>query len=72
MSAEHQQYSLEGQPTAIHAYATLNGFKFVQTHSDSAKSGVILKHRTGSQKLLQDVVRGTSYQAVLVYDQTGF
>lgn len=69
MSTEHQQYSLDGQSTAIQAYASLHGFEIVQTYSDSAKSGVVLKHRTGLQQLLQDVVRGTSaYQAILVYD----
>ena len=69
MSTEHQQYSLDGQSTAIQAYASLHGFEIVQTYSDSAKSGVVLKHRTGLQQLLQDVVRGTqAYQAILVYD----
>src|SRR3984885_3017271 len=69
MSTEHQQYSLDGQSTAIQAYASLHGFEIVQTYSDSAKSGVVLKHRTGLQQLLQDVVRGTQgYQAILVYD----
>jgi DNA invertase Pin-like site-specific DNA recombinase len=69
MSTEHQQYSLEGQSTAIQAYASLHGFEIVQTYTDNAKSGVILKHRHGLRQLLQDVVRGTSiYKAILVYD----
>jgi len=69
MSTEHQQYSLEGQAATIRAYASLHGFEVVQTYIDSARSGVILKHRAGLQQLLQDVVRGTPhYKAILVYD----
>ena len=69
MSTEHQQYSLDGQSTAIETYANLHGFEIVQTYSDSAKSGVSLKNRSGLQQLLQDVVRGApSYRAILVYD----
>jgi DNA invertase Pin-like site-specific DNA recombinase len=69
MSTEHQQYSLENQSLAIQKYAELHGFDLVQTYTDSAKSGVVLRLRTGLQQLLQDVVRGTSaYRAILVYD----
>jgi DNA invertase Pin-like site-specific DNA recombinase len=69
MSTEHQQYSLENQSTAIQNYAEVCGFEVVRTYSDAAKSGLVLKHRTGLRQLLQDVVSGTSsYRAILVYD----
>ena len=69
MSTEHQQYSLENQSVAIRKYADLHGFGLVQTYTDTARSGVVLRRRTGLQQLLQDVVRGSSvYRAILVYD----
>ena len=69
MSTEHQQYSLENQSLAIRKYAELHGFDLVQTYTDTARSGVVLRLRTGLQQLLQDVVRGSSaYRAILVYD----
>jgi DNA invertase Pin-like site-specific DNA recombinase len=69
MSTEHQQYSLENQAAAIQRYAEFNGFEIVRTYPDPAKSGVVLKRRTGLQQLLEDVRLGTAaYQAILVYD----
>ena len=69
MSTEHQQYSLENQSLAIQKYAELHGFEIVQTYSDAAKSGVVLKYRTGLRQLLQDVVSAVPpYRAILVYD----
>jgi DNA invertase Pin-like site-specific DNA recombinase len=69
MSTEHQQYSLDNQGVAIQAYAGLHGFSVVQTYTDAAKSGVVLKHRDGLRQLLKDVVSGTpGYKAILVYD----
>jgi DNA invertase Pin-like site-specific DNA recombinase len=69
MSTEHQQYSLENQSSAIQKYAESQGFEVSVTYSDAAKRGVVLKHRKGLQKLLQDVVAGTApYKAILVYD----
>jgi DNA invertase Pin-like site-specific DNA recombinase len=69
MSTEHQQYSLENQTDAIHKYAALRGFEVIQTYSDSAKSGVILRNRPGLQQLLKDVVStAATYRAILVYD----
>jgi len=69
MSTEHQQYSLENQSTAIREYAESHGFEVIRTYSDSARSGVVLKHRAGLRQLLEDVVAGDpGYQAVLVYD----
>ena len=69
MSTEHQQYSLENQSTAIQKYAESHGLEVIQTYSDAAKSGVVLRRRMGLRQLLQDVVGGTApYKAVLVYD----
>jgi DNA invertase Pin-like site-specific DNA recombinase len=45
MSTEHQQYSVDNQRIAIQAYAEAHGFSVVQTYTDEAKSGVVLKHR---------------------------
>lgn len=69
MSTEHQQYSLENQSVAIQVYAESRGFEVVQTYSDVAKSGLVLKYRAGLRQLLQDVVSGkATYRAILVYD----
>jgi DNA invertase Pin-like site-specific DNA recombinase len=69
MSTEHQQYSLESQSTAMQKYAESHDFEVVRTYSDAAKSGIVLKRRTGLQQLLQDVVSGNApYRAILVYD----
>jgi DNA invertase Pin-like site-specific DNA recombinase len=69
MSTEHQQYSLENQSTAIQKYADSHCFEVVRTYSDAAKSGLVLRRRTGLQQLLQDVVSGAAfYRAILVYD----
>jgi DNA invertase Pin-like site-specific DNA recombinase len=69
MSTEHQQYSLENQSTAIKKYAESNNFEIVRTYSDAARSGLVLRRRTGLQQLLKEVVGGTSgYRAILVYD----
>jgi|SRR5581483_11423482 len=66
-STEHQQYSLENQSAAIGRYGCANGFSIVHTYSD-AKSGVLLKHRSGLRQLLQDVVSNPDFKAILVYD----
>ena len=69
MSTDHQQYSLENQSVAIQKYAELHGFEIVCTYTDAARSGVILKHRCGLQRLLADVVSGgQAFKAILVYD----
>jgi DNA invertase Pin-like site-specific DNA recombinase len=69
MSTEHQQYSLDNQTAAIQKYAHTHGFEIVHTYHDEAKSGVVLRHRMGLQRLLQDVVGAAqSYRAILVYD----
>lgn len=69
MSTEHQQYSLENQSATIQNYATRQGFEIVQTYSDAARTGVVLKRRSGLRQLLQDVVAGNApYRVILVYD----
>ena len=69
MSTEHQQYSLENQAAAIQRYAECNGFAVIQTYSDAAKSGLVLKRRPGLRQLLQDVVGGgAAFRAIFVYD----
>lgn len=68
LSTEHQQYLLENQSAAIQKYAESQGFEVVQTYSDAAKSGLVLRHRTGLRQLLQDVVGTPAYRAILVYD----
>jgi DNA invertase Pin-like site-specific DNA recombinase len=69
VSTEHQQYSLENQSSEIRKYAESHGFEIMITYSDAAKSGLVLRHRTGLRQLLQDVVAGTApYRAILVYD----
>ncbi len=69
MSTEHQQYSIENQKSAIADYAQRKGFEVVATYSDSARSGIDLKHRPGLRKLLEDVVAGEQpFEVILVYD----
>jgi DNA invertase Pin-like site-specific DNA recombinase len=69
MSTEHQKYSIENQRAAISEYAGQHGLKITKTYSDAAKSGLLLKRRTGLRQLLRDVVGGNfNYNAVLVYD----
>jgi len=69
MSTEHQQYSLENQAAAIAQYAATKGYEVIRTYEDAAKSGLLLKRRTGLRQLLQDVISGSAgYRAILVYD----
>jgi DNA invertase Pin-like site-specific DNA recombinase len=69
VSTDHQQYSLENQSAAIRKYAELRNFEIPETYTDAARTGVILKRRSGLQHLLADVVSGnTAYRAILVYD----
>jgi DNA invertase Pin-like site-specific DNA recombinase len=66
MSTEHQQYSLDNQSMAIRKYAEAQSFEVVRTYSDAAKSGVVLRHRSGLRQLLKDVVEGAQpYRAWL-------
>ncbi len=68
MSTEHQQYSIDNQSAAIEAYAASHNFAIVHTYSDEAKSGVVLKRRSGLRQLLEDVVGSPNYKTILVYD----
>ena len=69
MSTEHQQYSLQNQAERIKQYADEHNFGVIQTYSDAAKSGLVLRSRKGLQQLLKDVVSGAAgYRAILVYD----
>jgi DNA invertase Pin-like site-specific DNA recombinase len=69
MSTDDQQYSIDNQKAGICEYAARHGFNVVQTYEDSGKSGLVLNHRAGLLKLLQDVLSGkVSYKAILVYD----
>src|SRR5580700_4610602 len=69
MSTEDQKYSLDNQAAAIQKYADLHDFEIVQTYSDTAKSGVVLRNRAALQQLLQDVVGGKPrYRVIFVYD----
>src|SRR5882724_3832115 len=69
MSTEHQQYSLNNQESAIRQYADTNGFVVTQTYTDAARSGVVLKRRSGLRQLLQDAMSGRApYKVILVYD----
>jgi len=69
MSTERQEYSSENQAQAIAQYAENHGFSVVQTYSDPAISGMLLRKRKGLQRLIQDVVQAhASYKAILVYD----
>lgn len=64
-----QEYSLVNQAEAIEQYARQNGFKIVRTYQDAARSGLLLKYRSGLQQLLADIVKGSmNFSAVLVYD----
>jgi DNA invertase Pin-like site-specific DNA recombinase len=69
MSTDRQEYSIANQSQRIADYAARWGFKIVQTYSDPATSGVLLRRRKGLQLLIQDVVnRKALYKAILVYD----
>lgn len=69
MSIDDQRYSIENQKAAILEYAKLHGFEIVRTYADLGKSGIVLKHRTGLHKLLQDVMStAIDYKVILVYD----
>jgi DNA invertase Pin-like site-specific DNA recombinase len=68
MSTEHQQYSLPNQSSAIQQYAQTHGFYVAQTYADPARSGLVLKNRSGLRQLLHDVVNRPAYKIILVYD----
>lgn len=50
-------------------YAEKKGFTITQSYTDAAKSGVVLRRRSGLRQLLQDVIRGhPAFKVILVYD----
>ncbi len=65
MSTDRQEYSVENQSQVIAKYAEIHGFSVVQTYSDPAVSGVLLRRRKGLQNLIQNVVQGVEKQARL-------
>jgi DNA invertase Pin-like site-specific DNA recombinase len=68
MSTDLQKYSFENQRSGIADYALAHDFEVVQTYSDAAKSGLLMKNRNGLKTLLRDVVQNPPYRAILVYD----
>ena len=69
MSTIRQEYSIANQQLAIAEYASLHGFRVIQTYSDPGKSGLELKNRDGLIRLINDVTNGRCpYKAILVYD----
>ncbi|MGD0469170.1 MAG: recombinase family protein [Terriglobales bacterium] len=61
VSTERQEYSLDFQGAGIASYAEHTGFVIVETDRDEAKSCLVMKHRTGLSRLLQDVAAGKHY-----------
>ena len=53
VSTDRQEYSLENQTDEILKYAARYGFSIIQTYSDPAISGVLLRKRKGLQKFIQ-------------------
>jgi DNA invertase Pin-like site-specific DNA recombinase len=60
VSTERQEYSLDFQGVVIASYAEHTGFVIVATDRDEAKS-LVMKHRAGLSRLLQDVAAGKHY-----------
>src|SRR5207248_10819301 len=56
------------QAAAIQQYAEAHGFSVAQTYSDGARTGLVLKHRSGLRQLLHDVSGSPAFKAILVYD----
>ena len=67
-STREQPHSMDTQRRAIREYAFRNGFEIVKTYADHGRSGLTLRDRPGLTGMLQDVVWGAAYQAVMVYD----
>lgn len=68
ISTAKQQFSLENQAAAIADYAAAHNFSIVASYEDGARSGVVLRRRTGLQALLRDVMSGPLFKVILVYD----
>jgi len=69
MSTDGQRYSLTQQAAANEAFAAEAGLMIVRTYTDSGKSGLTTRGRTGLSALLADVVSGDApFSTVLVLD----
>jgi len=69
MSTDHQKYSTENQAKIIRSYADQHNMTVIETFSDSGKSGLNLKGRSGLQELIGRIEDNqTMFQAILVYD----
>jgi DNA invertase Pin-like site-specific DNA recombinase len=69
MSTDRQEYSIENQSVANHAYAARHGMEIVRTYADEGKSGVTFTKRDALKLLIDDVqTGGADFTAVLVYD----
>lgn len=73
MSTEHQNYSIENQTAEMLKYAEKHNIEVIETYSDGAKSGLVVKQRKELQRLLRDVQQGQNqYSVLLIYDVTRF
>lgn len=71
MSTEHQQYSFENQSATIRRYAQEHEFEVVKSYEDFAKTGLLIRNRSGLRQMLQDVInRDAAFKAILVLDVT--
>ena len=69
MSTDRQEYSIENQSVANHAYAARHGMEIVRTYADEGKSGVTFARRDSLKLLIGDVQTGNAdFAAILVYD----
>jgi DNA invertase Pin-like site-specific DNA recombinase len=69
MSTDRQEYSIENQSVANHAYAARHGMEIVRTYADEGKSGVTFAKRNALKLLINDVQTGSAdFVAILVYD----
>jgi DNA invertase Pin-like site-specific DNA recombinase len=69
MSTDRQEYSIQNQSLANHAYAACHGMEIVRTYADEGKSGVTFAGRDALKQLIGDVQTGNAdFAAILVYD----
>lgn len=69
MSTDHQQYSTANQSDKIREYAETHNIEIVRTYEDDGKSGLNINGRPSLQRLINDVISGsTDFKVILVYD----
>jgi len=69
MSTERQEYSIENQSIANHAFAARHGMGIVRTYADEGKSGVTFAKREALRRLIDHIQTGKAdFTEVLVYD----